>query len=66
MTTIQVDAVERSRDDLLRRVVSLKKNIAAHLESGDRDFASLRRLIDDYADAQHAADVLSGQTRISA
>lgn len=48
--------------ECLRRTNLYKQQIRAHLEAGDRDFKALHVLVDRYADAQHAADVLSGQT----
>lgn len=39
-----------------------KFDVQNRLESGDRDWAALRKALEKYIDYQTAADVLSGQT----
>jgi len=58
-------AVKQSRELMLQRARDAKKQIVSFLDSGDRKFAELRVLVDVYADAQNAADVLSGQTQVT-
>lgn len=65
MSVVTANSVKLARDHALLNVKSLKCQIVAHVESGDRDWTALRRLVDCYADAQNAADVLSGQATVA-
>lgn len=62
--TVKGADVARARHHALNKVADLKAAIREHLEAGDRNFGGLRVLVNEYADWQNAADVLSGQTRV--
>lgn len=62
--SITKSAVTQSREVCLNRVRVFKQAITGHIDAGNRDFVELRSLVDQYADAQNAADALSGQVRV--
>lgn len=64
MPDLSIQHVQLSREQLIVQVRGLKADIIGMLESGSRDFETLARMVRQYADAQNAADVLSGQSRI--
>lgn len=62
-TTVRPGAdVATAHDVLVQQVKSWRGKIIAHLESGNRDFALLLRMVETYSDLLHGADVVSGQT----
>lgn len=56
--------VRLARDLILSQLKPLRDSIAAHIDSGDRDFDTLRRKIERYTDYVTAADALGYTTSI--
>lgn len=63
-TKLKPEAVSISRGLTLFQVRDTKRRLMGMLEGGDRDWGLMRALFDKYADAQDAADVLSGQSHV--
>ncbi len=51
----------QARDLVISNIKVAKDDVRGRLESGDRDWAALRKSLETYIDLQTAADVLSGQ-----
>jgi hypothetical protein len=56
--------VRLARDLILAQLLPLRESIVAHLDSGDREFVTLREKVERYIDYLTAADALGYTTSI--